>query len=268
MFKRLLKHEFKSTIKEFLIILSFSLIASFLIGISVRLKSMILLNISIVSFYFSYLALCGLSIYYFFKISRKNAHGRQGYLLFSLPVNSHQLVLSKIIVIFTYMIMIIVSAFLSIVILLLFLTPIEINDIFLNVFSSIVDKPIYILFRIIWSSLSSLAAIVFIQFIDTFTNSCYVTKNKGSLPIKFGFLFFGVGMIGWVLLKSIINKDIFIIVEKSSVKFEVIEMMDNYGLLLENTSTMFSVTNLIVSIVCIIVFYLLTIKLMNKKLEL
>ncbi|HFU4024531.1 TPA: ABC transporter permease [Streptococcus suis] len=107
MFGKLLKNEFKSVGKWYFGLYGLSIIISFLLGLWIRTidartefstdSEAILLAVSV----FAYaIIIISVAIATFFLIAnrfRKNIYGRQGYLTMTLPVSTHQIILSKLV---------------------------------------------------------------------------------------------------------------------------------------------------------------------------
>ena len=97
MFKRLLKHQLKSTWKEFNIAYGVIIGLALLLILSIKVKNEALITISVILFSCSALALLGLMIYFVIKLFYSTTYGKQGYLTFTLPISTHALIISKII---------------------------------------------------------------------------------------------------------------------------------------------------------------------------
>ncbi|HEL1584474.1 TPA: ABC transporter permease [Streptococcus suis] len=107
MFGKLLKHEFKSVGKWYFGLYALSLIISFLLGLWIKTidirtdfssdSEAIMLAVSV----FAYaIIIISVAIATFLLIAnrfRKNIYGRQGYLTMTLPVSTHQIILSKLV---------------------------------------------------------------------------------------------------------------------------------------------------------------------------
>ena len=121
MFKRLLKHQLKSTWKEFNIAYGVIVGLALLLILSIKAKNDALITISIILFACSALALSGLMIYFVIKLFYSTTYGKQGYLTFTLPISTHALIISKIISALLYMVGFAISFFVSALLFDLFL---------------------------------------------------------------------------------------------------------------------------------------------------
>lgn len=264
MFGKLLKHEIKTTIREFLIIFAVAIGSAFLLGISIRMNSAVLVAISSIVYSFSMVGLVIMSIYYLFRISGNNAYGKQGYLAFALSVKTHELVLSKIIVNIIYFAMIYLSIILSVFILFLILTP----ELFANIFATIFDIPFgFLMIGLFWSFVSLVSFICLIQLVFAFSNSCYVHKKTGAKPILFIILAScAISVISEIIMMIIGYNPVIVLDTNYNIIVTLISREDM--LIYASRTAMFSIIDLIIDVIVGIVSYILTLKLINKKLEL
>lgn len=106
MFGKLLKHEFKSVGKWYFGLYGLSLIISILLGLWIRTieartefstdSEAILLGVSISAYAIIMISVAISTFFLVVNRFRKNVYGRQGYLTMTLPVTSHQIILSKL----------------------------------------------------------------------------------------------------------------------------------------------------------------------------
>lgn len=118
MIGKLLKHEMKATYKVFLLVyfLVFLICSTMMIGGSIGSEYLLLFSTSIMG-----LAVLPVIIVYFMMVERrfyKGLYGSEGYLMFTLPVKSWEIVLSKWLVASFWGIMTVIAAILATIILL------------------------------------------------------------------------------------------------------------------------------------------------------
>ncbi|WP_155973145.1 ABC transporter permease [Streptococcus ruminantium] len=128
MFRKLLKHEFQSVGKWYLGIYIASLVLSVVLGFWLQalalrtpigntepnVGEMVLLGTSFMTFGILIAALFLSTFFLVINRFRKNVYGRQGYLTMTLPVDSHQIILSKLLVSLVWYILAIITAIFSI----------------------------------------------------------------------------------------------------------------------------------------------------------
>lgn len=260
MFKRLLKHEFKSTYKDFLILFLSVLVSSLLFGIGLKFNEVrIYISFSIV-YFCSLIGLVCLSFYYIYLIIGKSLFSKQGYLTFSLPISANQLIMSKVIVVLTYLISISLCVSLSVGIILLL--GLDISQV---PFGELLKNANFTIFSIsfIEQLVSNIMWIIFILFIFALSNSGLIKKKRKSNPIIFAI---GIVMI-LNIAKSLIyydNKDLYLCVNNNySLSIVFAKKID-----FVNVTYYYSISQFVVNIIIIVVLYFLSKKIIEKKLEL
>ena len=171
MFGRLLKHEFKSTWKEFCILFGIMILAGILLGGAIRSQINELIAVVAVIFSGAIFALFLIGILYLFRISGKTVYEKQGYLTFSIPVTAHELLISKIIAIMTYAIGIYLSVIISVEFMILIIEPSAAKDIFDTIYYHF-QYPALLGTGILWNFFQLLSAVIALQF-------CYALANSG-----------------------------------------------------------------------------------------
>lgn len=144
MFRKLLKHEFQSVGKWYLGIYIASLVLSVVIGfwlqaLNLRTQTgdtvpsegeIILLGTSFMTFGILIATLFLSTFFLIINRFRKNVYGRQGYLTMTLPVNSHHIILSKLLVSIVWYFLATVTTILSIGIVVTIIVMVDKNTVF------------------------------------------------------------------------------------------------------------------------------------------
>ena len=181
MFKRLLKHQLKSTWKEFNIAYGVIIGLALLLILSIKVKNEALITISVILFSCSALALLGLMIYFVIKLFYSTTYGKQGYLTFTLPISTHALIISKIISALLYVFGFFISFFISALLFDVFLDTLFIEDYLPalgELFNIIYSNPGAFIIGGIYSIISSLASLIALQFIFALANTITSSKKK------------------------------------------------------------------------------------------
>ena len=170
MFGRLLKHEFKSTWKEFCILFGIIILAGILLGGSIRSQVDVLISIAALIFAGAAMTLFSIGLLYIFRISGKSVYEKQGYLTFSIPITAHELLISKIIAIMVYVIGIYLSLIISFEFMILIVEPSAASEIFDSIYYYF-QYPALLATRVLWNFFQLLFAVVSLQFCYAFANS-------------------------------------------------------------------------------------------------
>lgn len=139
MLGKLLKHEFRATSRTMLpifgVVLLLSVLANFSFANYAKVQSSqlnVLLVLFIIAFFLGLFAMCIMSLVVMIERFYKNLLGSEGYLSFTLPVNVHELVWSKLIVSFVWYVVTGLVAIAAIFISVFTITYAEIGDMFRN----------------------------------------------------------------------------------------------------------------------------------------
>lgn len=195
MFGKLLKHEIRHTARYHFIILAVSLIASAFMGISLFFDSETLFSMAILPLALIAFAVIIVSLVSVIRNFYDTIFSRQGYLTMTLPVKGSQLLVSKVIVSFFWIIVSYIAAFFPFVFIFLHIKK-QVADfdeaIALMIEEFVAAMPsggsvVSILLFLVFTSLSSLLTYVgFIYFSVTLAN----TRALQSHPKLFGALVF------------------------------------------------------------------------------
>ena len=115
MFGKLLKHELKHTARYHFAILLVSLAATVAMGVSLLFEAESVLSIAMLPLVLIAAAVIIISLVSVIKNFYETIFSRQGYLTMTLPVNGRQLLISKVIISFFWIIVSYIAAFLPFV---------------------------------------------------------------------------------------------------------------------------------------------------------
>lgn len=265
MFARLLKHEFKSTYRQFLIAYGLLILMGLLIGVCFKLDFNITMIIIIALLaYGTLIASLVLFGIYSMRILNQNTYQKRGYLTFSLPINTHALLISKIVAILIYLLGLGISVFIAIGLIILFIDP----SILGNLFSSIIPyytNPIFALISFLIGFVSSVMAIVVLQFIFAFTNSGLSRRHRVLVQVLL--------VIGLYVLLNILFVFDPIGYYLGCTSEGTLQIFSNeeYSNLLTDGRTIFTTINIfraIITIFTMVGLYFLTVYIIDHKLEL
>ncbi len=157
MFGKLLKYEFKAIGKWYLVLYAIAISLSLVIGMWIRTLSenywdSATPNVAFYIFFFTLIAYVAVvvsiaisTLFLIINRFRKNIYGREGYLTMTLPVNNHQILLSKLTSAVIWNILAAVVATLSILIIISLSSLQDLYD-FSYTLSTIMDLPFVTLF--------------------------------------------------------------------------------------------------------------------------
>ncbi len=194
MFGKLLKHELRHTARYHFAILIASLIATVAMGVSLLIESETLLSISMFPLFIIAVAVIIVSLVSVIKNFYDTIYSRQGYLTMTLPVKGSQLLISKLIISFFWIIVSYIAAFLPFVFIIIHVKKQldadnmadEVVQSFTELLPSTGSIVSLILFFIITSLISILSYVGYVYFSVTMANTRLLSKH----PKLFGVLIF------------------------------------------------------------------------------
>lgn len=265
MFTRLLKHQLKSTWKEFNIAYGVIILASILFSIIMKTNNSLVATIVGTIFVFSILAAMFLIVYYSIKLFT-SMYAKEAYLNFTLPVSSHSMVISKILAVMLYSLGFLISVILAVVIMFLLVDPrifvslIEEFGVLAGIF--IGKNPFILIISLLNSAISMMAGLVIFQLILALFNSVY------SLNRKKWVLFLLIWAV-FIIIDIILQLDpmkLYLVYDGNYV-LSFVRVNDPYDLFMNGQATIFSLWSLIFTIIELVGGYFLTIYLIDKKVE-
>ena len=263
MFKRLLKHQLKSTWKEFNIAYGVIVGLALLLILSIKAKNDALITISIILFACSALALSGLMIYFVIKLFYSTTYGKQGYLTFTLPISTHALIISKIISALLYMVGFAISILISAFLLDVFLDS-SIIESYLPTIGELFDiinaNPLTFIISSICSIISLLANLVILQFVFALANT--ITSSKKKVWIIILLLWAVSSATSIVSAFDPIGLQLCIDINTGHLIF-----LDMYDALVSGAVPFLSIWDLLISIGELVGLYFATVYLIDKKIE-
>ena len=182
---KILKHDFKNSYKEFLIMCAAIIIMSILLGITCLFDLNSFLGrvffMSLMTFYILIITAVGiLWIVYIINSINKKFFTREGYLTFTTPISIDKLIISKILVNFIWFIVVMVTFFISVLIIVFFATRG-----YVDVFSGLIEmvkfafqQPLILVTSIIKVILYVLSLLITLFFTLAFLSSVNVRKAR------------------------------------------------------------------------------------------
>ena len=264
MFKRLLKHQLKTTWKEFNIAYGVIIFLGFLLAVAINSNSTPFIIVSSILFVFAIFAILTMLVNNSIKLLYSTTYGKQAYLTFTLPISTHALIFSKIISTLLYFVGYFISIVLSILTFFIFF---DLNFILelINVSEELVKiisiNPLAGLIALVYSFISFLAGLIQLQCVFAFAHSFPSAKKKTSLIILSLFV---VGT-AIAIIESFPPVDIYLGVGSEnvySIMFYIGSEID-----LSTFIPIMSIWSLIIRLAQIFGFYFLTIYLIDKKIE-
>lgn len=266
MFARLLKHQLKSTYKEFIVLYAILIVSGFFVGLFTGMRAETLLIISLCVFVFSILGVIIFFMISFFKICATSMFGKRGYLTFSIPVSVHQLILSKVLTMSIYALGLAISFFISFALIFIFISPSIAVEIF-SVIGELMDvfngyNPFIGVLVISDSIISFFYSVLLIMFCFTLANCSQSKKGRTALAIAYYII---IGMVVSIatslpffnfVIATDINGSLFVS-SMYKIAFDGIECVPVLDL-----------TSYLIHILGAVGFYCGTVYLMNHKLEL
>ena len=194
---KLIKNEFKDSSKKFLpilgLIVTVTLLLSFAIRSSSTAQSMALFNVIIVLFVFGlFVGIVVLSFMAFIHLLYTSLYNKNGYRLFTLPVDNWEIITSKISVYFIWNIIISVVSVLSVMVFLaISIGDFEYLEIFFDFMSYILSQfelRVLLVYLLNYFT-STLMTLSLFLFVGSLVNSAFIQNNRG-LKMFVLFIFF------------------------------------------------------------------------------
>lgn len=259
MFRRLLKHQLKSTWKEINISYGIMIVASFIFSLVLNTSQDSFAYIIVATLYgVSWVVALTMFFKYIFNLFT-SMYGKEAYLNFTLPVSSHMMVISKIIAVILYYLGFIISSIISAFVMVIIVDSQLLIDIIQEIgfLSGIVygNNPLIIIISIIVSIISFLTILVIIHLIFALKNCFDLTNKRKYLVwlIVFGALF---------IHSIILEYDPIGISLCYDENYKIIVCQYDY-----NIWEIFSFWELFIELVELVGGYILTIYLIDNKVE-
>lgn len=262
MFKRLLKHQLKSTWKEFNIAYACIAVLGILLGFALNSKSDVFITIISIIFTFAVFGIIGLIVHFYIKLFYKTTYGKQGYLTFTLPISTHALIISKIVSALLYMLGTFISVVFSALMLIIIVDPGILKEIFPalgNVLNLLNINPFVSFLYIFQGSVSLIAELVLIQFVCAYTQTLVNSKKKENMV----FLVYIVASIAISMVMAFDPIGFGIVINAETGSLHVMRIVE-IGL---EYIPIFSFWALIVEIAKMVGLYFWTIHVIDKKIE-
>lgn len=263
MFKRLLKHQLKSTWKEFTISYGVVFLCTILFSLFVKSNNSTLIILGTILFVATFFGLIGLLIHFLVKLFYKSTYGKQAYLTFTLPISTHALIISKTLTALIYLVGYYLTMILSILGMLLIVAPETMSEIapgFLEFIKNYNINPLVPILQFFQISFSLLSSLVIVHFVCAASQTFVNVKKKSGLI--FG-LFWLTGIV-ISIIHNIGDIGLYVTLDSETGKL-AIEQMNS--LLALNENVVFSIWQFIVDVGITIGLYFWTIYIIDKKIE-
>jgi hypothetical protein len=200
MFGKLLKHELRHTARYHFAIIIVSVIATLFMGVSLVTESEALMSMAMFPLILIAAAVIIVSLVSIIKNFYETIFSRQGYLTMTLPVRGSQLLISKVLISFFWVIVSYIAAFLPFVFVFLHvkkqLDADNMTDQIVQDISSILPSTgsivLVVIFFVITSLISILSYVSYVYFSVTIANTRLLNKH----PKLFGgLIFLGVSIL-------------------------------------------------------------------------
>lgn len=195
MFGRLLKHDLKANIFEFLILFVVLVISSGLLGFAMANNYNVFSTIVILIYSGVLIAMSVISFLHMKRILFDGIYTKRGYLTFSLPISTHQLLLSRILSSIIYVVMTGIGVLLSIYVMLFFMSPTLARQI-LGELIHIFEHPVGLLLTFTSSLIDFIFYLMVILFVFSLSHSGIIPgkRNAITLLLFIGF-YIAIGLI-------------------------------------------------------------------------
>ncbi len=263
MFKRLLKHQLKTTWKEFNIAYALVILVSVFLGISIVSKSDTLMVISMILYAFSIIGVLGLAIKFFIKLFYSSTYGKRAFLTFTLPISTHSLILSKIVSSLLYLFGFFLSGTISVLVLLLIVDASSLNAIFpvIGELLSLISINPFISFLYIFESAVSLVAeLILIQFVCAYAQTLTSSKKKENMV----FVIYIVASMLFAIVMAMDPISMHVALNNTTGKISFIVLNETNSM---DYTSVFSIWSLLVEIGKMVGMYFWTVHIIDKKIE-
>ena len=266
MLGKLLKYELKATSRVFIPLYIAILVVSIVNGLSLNLEILNIQGLATIVLMCLFISLFVITIVVTIQRFNKNLLKDEGYLMFTLPVSSKHLILSKYLTSLIWTFLSFVVAFLSFTIIFMIPTYKYFDfSYFINEFNLLFSNISNILGTTILSEFFKIVLLIIISY-TIFIFNVYLSLSIGQLPIfnRFRNVSSFIGFLVINLLISYVQN----IVDNAFVNIEAI---DNVNYSIDSISSIVSKglnVAIIINIIIILVLFFATSYILNKKLNL
>lgn len=270
MLGKLLKYELKATSRVFIPLYIAILVVSIVNGLSLNLEILNIQGLATIVLMCLFISLFVITIVVTIQRFNKNLLKDEGYLMFTLPVSSKYLVLSKYLTSLIWTFLSFIVALLSFTIIFTIATYGDFNySYFINEFNLLFSNISNILGTTILSEFFKIVLLIILLIIISYTIfifNVYLSLSIGQLPIfnRFRNISSFIGFLVINLLISYVQN----IVDNAFVNIEAI---DNVNYSIDSISSIVSKglnVAIIINIIIILVLFFATSYILNKKLNL
>ena len=267
MLGKLLKYELKATSRVFVPLYIAILVVSIVNGLSLNLEILNIQGLATIVLMCLFISLFVITIVVTIQRFNKNLLKDEGYLMFTLPVSSKHLVLSKYLTSLIWTFLSFVVAFLSFTIIFMIPTYKDFNySYFINEFNLLFSNMLNL------NILGQFLKIILLMIISytIFIFNVYLALSVGQLPIfnRFRNVSSFIGFLVINLLISYAQNIVSLFVNDASVNIEAI---DNINYAINSVTSIVSKglnVAIIINIIIILVLFFATSYILNKKLNL
>lgn len=261
MFTQLLKHQLKSSWKEFNVSYGVFFLCCIISALFISSGNNGLIIIASIIITITSLSIIGLLFYLLIKLFYLNTYGKQAYLTFTLPISTHSLIISKTITILLYtlgyFITIVLSLFACLVII-----DMESIKLLIPLLGTIIDSftsNIFATFLMfLQNTLSILSSLIFAHFVCAMSQTFVNIKRKVILVCA---LLCGLSLVIEIITSFNWIKTCVVLDESNKL------IIDSYENITFHQTLVLSFWQLLLDLIEIFGFYFLTIYIIDKKIE-
>ena len=270
MLGKLLKYELKATSRVFIPLYIAILVVSIVNGLSLNLEILNIQGLATIVLMCLFISLFVITIVVTIQRFNKNLLKDEGYLMFTLPVSSKHLVLSKYLTSLIWTFLSFIVALLSFTIIFTIATYGDFNySYFINEFNLLFSNISNILGTTILSEFFKIVLLIIISY-TIFIFNVYLSLSIGQLPIfnRFRNVSSFIGFLVINLLISYAQNIVSLFVNDASVNIEAIDNI-NYAI-----SSVTSIVSkglniaIVINLIIILVLFFATTYILDKKLNL
>ncbi len=263
MFKRLLKHQLKTTWKEFNIAYALMILISVFLGVAIISESDALMIIATILYAFSIFAVIGLAIKFFIKLFYSSTYGKRGFLTFTLPISTHSLILSKLVSSLLYLFGFLLSGIISFLVLLLIVDASSLSEIFPiigDLLTLINTNPFITFLYIFEGAISLVAELVLIQFVCAYAQTLTNSKKKENMV----FVIYIIASFVFAIIMAFDPLSLYVALNSETGRISLVVLNDTNSM---NYISVFSIWTLLIEIGKMVGMYFWTVYIIDKKIE-
>ena len=241
MFGRLLKHDLKANFKEFLILFVVLLISSCLLGFAMANNYSFFSTIIILVYSGVLIAMTVITFLHMKRILYDGIYTKRGYLTFTLPISTNQLILSRILSSIIYVVMTGIAVLISVYFMIFFMSSSFASSV-LGEIVHLFEDPLIIILEFLEGLISFVSYLMIVLFVFSLSHSGLIPGKRNAIML--------VLFIGFYIV------------------FGLIYFYNPINLYLSYRGAVVDVGTVIYNVVFSVIFYFGTVALINRKIEL